>query len=116
MGRRDQADGAPIAVYGGMRGGVTLHRRSISRRHEDHPLAYAVARVETASALVARLTTTQLVALGAHAFADRKKRGGEVYLTIQSPEFLWTIEVEPIDQWRAQAFADKVNETVGAGA
>jgi hypothetical protein len=116
MGRRDRAAGAPIAVYGGARGGLTLHSHSISRRHEVHPLTDAAARVETGEALAARLTTRQLVALGAFDFADKKRHGSEIYLTIQSPEFLWTITVDPIDQWRAQAFVDKVNETAGTEA
>jgi hypothetical protein len=112
MGLRDRAAGEPVAVYGG----VVLCKDSIKHRHEQHPLAYTVARIETGAALAARLTTKQLVALGADNFADKKKHGDEVYLTVQSPEFLWTIEVEPKDQWKAEAFAEKVNETAGTEA
>lgn len=89
---------------------LTLHRDRITKGGETQPLAGVTARVEAGSDLKKRVTATRLVALGVFAFAAKKKTGGEVFLTIEGPEFFWTVEVDRKKRGDAQAFAAKVND------
>jgi hypothetical protein len=49
--------------------------------------------LESGSELESRVTMTRLVALGLLAFAVKKKRGGERFLTIESRDAFWSLEV-----------------------
>lgn len=90
--------------------GVTVYRDRIERGGESHPLDGVTARVETGSDLEKRVTVTRLVAIGVFALLAKKKSGGEVYLTIEGPNFFWTIEVDRKKQPDARTFAAKVND------
>nr|WP_280640852.1 SHOCT domain-containing protein [Lactococcus lactis] len=54
---------------------------------------------------------TRLVALGVFAFAAKKKKGGEKYLTIEGPDFVWTTEVkrDKKDIDKAMKFINQIN-------
>jgi hypothetical protein len=107
MGLREWAAKAPVATFG-VRDQVALYKDSVKRGAERFPLEGVSSRVEAGSDLETRVTATRLIALGIFAFAAKKKRGGEVFLTVEGPEFFWTIEVDRKDQSKAREFAAKV--------
>lgn len=49
--------------------------------------------LEDGEELSSRVTMTRLVTLGVFALAAKKKTGGEKFLTIESPDVFWTIEI-----------------------
>jgi hypothetical protein len=75
-----------------------------------YPLAGVSARVEAGEALQKRVTATRVATMGVFALAAKKKSGGEVYLTVEGPEFFWTLEVDRKKQKDAREFAAKVNQ------
>ena len=75
-----------------------------------HPVGGVTARVESGSALEKRVTATRLVAMGVFAFAAKKKRGGESWLTLESDQVFWSVEVKRGDEAKAREFAAKVNQ------
>ena len=91
--------------------GFKLSEDSISKGFEKKPLNDVTARLESGSELQARVTMTRLVALGVFAFAAKKKKGGEKYLTIEGPDFVWTAEVkrDKKDIDKAMKFINQVN-------
>ena len=91
--------------------GFKLSKDSISKGFEKKPLNDVTARLESGSELQARVTMTRLVALGVFAFAAKKKKGGEKYLTIEGPDFVWTAEVkrDKKDIDKAMKFINQVN-------
>lgn len=109
MGLKEWAAKAPVATFG-MRDGLQLHKDRIERNgHGSHPLEGVSARVESGSDLEKRVTVTRLVAVGVFALLAKKKSGGEAYLTVEGPDFFWTVEVDRKKRPQAQAFAAKVN-------
>jgi hypothetical protein len=109
MGLKEWAANAPMAMFSD----VMLYKNRIKRGHEEFPLAGVSARVELGSALQKRVTMTRLVAIGVFALlAKKKKSGGDVYLTIEAPDFFWTVEVESKKESKAREFAAKVNNAV----
>ena len=68
-------------------------------------------RVESGSELQSRVTATRLLAFGVFAFAAKKKKGGEKYLTIEGPDFVWTAEVkrDKKDINKAMNFVSQIN-------
>lgn len=92
-----------------MRGGVVVYRDRITKGAESHPLHGVTARVEAGSDLEKRVTATRLIAIGVFAFAAKKKTGGEVYLTIEGPEFFWHETVDRKKRDDAVKFAAAVN-------
>ena len=74
--------------------GFKLSEDSISKGCEKKPLNDVTARLESGSERKARVTMTRLVALGVFAFAAKKKKGGEKYLTIEGHEIVWAAEVK----------------------
>ena len=91
--------------------GFTLTNNSIQKGAEEKSLNNVVARVESGSELQSRVTMTRLVALGIFAFAAKKKKGGEKYLTIDGPDFVWTAEIkrDKKDINKAMNFAAQIN-------
>lgn len=91
--------------------GFKLTKSSIQRGSEIKSLDNVVARVESGSELQSRVTVTRLVALGVFAFAAKKKKGGEKYLTIEGPDFVWTAEVkrDKKDINKAMNFITQIN-------
>ena len=91
--------------------GFKLSKDSISKGFEKKPLNDVTARLESGSELQSRVTMTRLVALGVFAFAAKKKKGGEKYLTIEGPDFVWTAEIkrDKKDIDKAMKFINQVN-------
>lgn len=91
--------------------GFKLSEDSISKGFETKSLNDITARLESGSELQARVTMTRLVALGVFAFAAKKKKGGEKYLTIEGPDFVWTAEVkrDKKDIDKAMKFISQIN-------
>jgi len=89
---------------------VTLYRDRITKGAESQPLDNITARIESGSELEKRVTLTRFVALGALSLLAKKRTGGESYLTIEGPEFFWTIEVDRKQRPAAQAFAARLNQ------
>lgn len=111
MGLKSWAAKAPVATFG-LSDQLVLRRDRISRGKDEHPLDGVTARVENGSDLEKRVTVTRLVAFGVFAFAAKKRSGGECYLTVEGPDFFWTVEVDRKGQPKARAFAAQVNDTV----
>mgnify|MGYP004701701063 CR=1 FL=1 len=88
---------------------IALYRDRVQRGKETYPLADVTARVESGTDLERRVTATRLVAIGLFAFLAKKKSGGEAYLTVEGPDFFWTVEVDRKKRSDAMAFAAKVN-------
>lgn len=76
------------------------------------PLDGVVARVESGSEVESRITLTRLAILGPLALAAPKKKGGEKFVTIEGPDFLWCMEVPRKRASDAVRFAAKVNGQV----
>lgn len=110
MGLKAWAAKAPVATFG-LTDQLVLRRDRISRGKDEHPLEGVTARVENGSDLEKRVTVTRLVAFGVFAFAAKKRTGGESYLTVEGPDFFWTVEVDRNSQGKARAFAGQVNDT-----
>lgn len=91
--------------------GFKLNKDSIKKGIETKPLKNVIARIETGSELQTRVTMTRLVALGVFAFAAKKKKGGEKYLTIEGPDFVWTAEIkrDRKDINKAMNFVSQIN-------
>ncbi|WEV72114.1 SHOCT domain-containing protein [Bifidobacterium sp. ESL0790] len=88
---------------------LILNKNTIENGGEKQSLAGVTARLEMGSDLQSRVTMTRLLALGVFAFAAKKKKGGERYLTIEGPDFMWATEVNRKKISKAEAFAVKVN-------
>ena len=103
--------GASLITSSSSKFGFKLSEDSISKGFETKPLNDVTARLESGSELQARVTMTRLVALGVFAFAAKKKKGGEKYLTIEGPDFVWTAEVkrDKKDIDKAMKFINQVN-------
>ena len=103
--------GASLITSSTSKFGFKLSKDSISKGFETKPLNDVTARLESGSELQARVTMTRLVALGVFAFAAKKKKGGEKYLTIEGPDFVWTAEVkrDKKDIDKAMKFINQVN-------
>ena len=103
--------GASLITSSSSKFGFNLSEDSISKGLETKPLNDVTARLESGSELQARVTMTRLVALGVFAFAAKKKKGGEKYLTIEGPDFVWTAEVkrDKKDIDKAMKFINQIN-------
>jgi hypothetical protein len=91
--------------------GFKLTKKEISKGKDSKSLSGVVARVESGSELQSRVTATRLLAFGVFAFAAKKKKGGEKYLTIEGPDFVWTAEVkrDKKDINKAMNFVSQIN-------
>lgn len=67
-------------------------------------------RLEDGEEISSRVTMTRLVALGVFALAAKKKTGGEKFLTIESPDVFWTIEVSRKMAGAAQRFIGDIEQ------
>ena len=92
---------------------IALHDDRIEKGQgkgkETHPLTDVSARGEDGAALETRVTATRLVAFGVFAFAAKKKKGGESFLTIEGPDFMWAVEVDRKRKNEAMRFAATVS-------
>lgn len=91
--------------------GFKLTDKTIAKGQEIKSLDGVGARVESGSELQARVTATRLLALGVFAFAVKKKKGGEKYITIEGPDFVWTEEInrDKKDISKAMDFIARIN-------
>lgn len=93
-----------------------LHEDDVQKKeglnYETKPLEGTVARIESGSELESRVTVTRLVALGVFAFALKKKKGGEKYVTIEGDDFVWAIEVDRKQSKEAFIFITTYNNQV----
>ena len=67
-------------------------------------------RLEDGEELSSRVTMTRLVTLGVFALAAKKKTGGEKFLTIESPDIFWTIEIPRKSTGAAQLFIGDIEQ------
>lgn len=111
MGLKEWAAKAPMGTFG-FKDQVVLYRDRVQRGKEEFPLTGVSARVEVGSEIQQRVTATRLLAIGIFALAAKKKSGGESYLTLEGPDFFWTLEVDRKEQAKAREFAAKVNNQV----
>lgn len=78
----------------------------------EKPLDGVVARIEEGRELESRLTLTRMALLGAFALAAPKRKGGERFVTIEGPDFIWCMEVKRKNAGDAVRFVAKVNQQV----
>ena len=82
----------------------------------EKPLAGVVARIESGRELESRITLTRIALLGAFAIAAPKRKGGEKFVSIEGPDFIWWMEVDRKRTGDAARFVAKVNRQVKEGA
>lgn len=90
----DLAADPRVTEYWTLEGALDVRETTIRYKGETQPIEGVTARLEDGEALESRVTATRLVMLGIFAFAAKKKTGGTKFLTVESPDFFWTIEVE----------------------
>ena len=99
----------------GMLDQMILHKTCIIHtQSSDGPksLDGVVARIEEGRELESRLTLTRLALLGVLALAAPKRKGGERFVTIEGPDFIWCMEVKRKKAGDAVRFVAKVNQQV----
>lgn len=99
-----------VAEYWTPDGTLDVRESTLRYKGETQPIAGAVARLEDGEALESRVTATRLVMLGVFAFAAKKKSGGTKFLTVESPDFFWTIEVERKRVSEAMSVVTAIND------
>lgn len=57
-------------------------------------------------------TVTRIALLGAFALAAPKRKGGERFVSIEGPDFIWCMEVDRKRAGDAVTFVAKVNQQV----
>lgn len=108
MGFKEWVANAPLAVYGPFALRENEVERVMGEDAGKHPLVGVEAFLEDGEALQARITATRLVLTGVFAFALKKKRGGESFLTIQGDGFAWVVEVPAKKRGDAQKFVSRL--------
>lgn len=86
-----------------------IYQNAVESGHEIHWLKDVHATVEDGSAVQDRITATRIMLVGLFALAWKKKRGGEKWLTISGPDFIWIAEVGRKQIPEAMRFANAVN-------
>ena len=85
-----------------------VYRKGFLTR-DVHPLAGVSSHLESGSELESRVTATRLLLVGPFAFAFKKKKGGEKYITIDGSDFAMMIEVPRKQIKDAMKFVNSVN-------
>lgn len=96
----------------GMLDQMILHKTCIIHTQSGDgpkPLGGVVARIEEGRELESRLTLTRLALLWVFALAPKRK-GGERFVTIEGPDFIWCMEVKRKKAGDAVRFVAKVNQ------
>ena len=83
-----------------------------SGESERKELNSVVARVESGEEASSRITVTRMLLVGIFSLAIKKNRGGEKFLTLEGPDFLWALECSKTQTNDAVRFAVKVNDKV----
>ena len=113
--RREALANKVIAKMPGSGESIILREHTIEYRAKDKelcgefPLSGVSARVESGAELQSRVTVTRLVLTGIFAFALKKKKGGEKYVTVQGEGFFWAMEVDRKKANDAMKFVAKIN-------
>ena len=79
---------------------------------DEKSLGGVVARIESGRELESRITLTRIALLGVFALAAPKKKGGEKFVSIEGPDFIWCMEVNRKRVGDAVRFVEKVNQQV----
>lgn len=97
----------------GMLNQIILREKTIIHTQSgdgEKPLGGVVARVESGRDLESRITLTRIALIGAFALAAPKRKGGEKFVSIEGPDFIWCMEVPRKRAGDAVRFAARVNE------
>lgn len=91
--------------------GTTFHlyEHAIRCGLEEYPLTGVVSTVEDGSALQERLTATRIFLAGPFAWAFKKRKGGEKWLSIVGPDFAWIAKADMKHISDAMKFSAQVN-------
>lgn len=76
---------------------------------ETKGIVGVTARVESGQELNSRVTVTRMLLVGALAFALRKESGGEKFLTVEGPDFLWAVQLPNKRANEAMSFVSLIN-------
>jgi len=106
--KADMAANKARADAAGMFEGVVLKFDSVKYKGQGGPVSGATAHVETASDVRRRVTATRALAIGVFALAAKKK-AGHIYLTVEHPDYFFTVEVPVKKETKAREFAAKIN-------
>lgn len=87
---------------------ITLYEHALECKGEIRPFAGVSIDLVSGSELQSRVTATRLLLLGVFAFAFKKSKGGEKYLTVEGPDFAWMTEVGNANTRKAMDFINKV--------
>lgn len=92
-----------------------LYRRAIIYKKgmlttEVHPLDGVTVHLESGTELEARVTVTRILLAGPFAWAFKKKKGGERYITVEGPDFAMIMEVPRKQIKDAIKFVAKVKD------
>lgn len=108
MGLKEWAEKASSTGVFGVFEGIVLKPGEIMYKGQGGSVKDAVARVESAADVQSRVTATRLLALGIFAFAVKKKQGN-VYLTVEHPDYQFVVEISVKKETEARKFAAKIN-------
>ena len=108
----DAANKAKAAATGTFEG-ITLKPDSLKYKSTSGPVFGATAHVETAADARRRITATRVLAIGVFALAV-KKQAGNVYLTVEHPDYGFVVEIPVKKETKAREFAAKINNAAKA--
>lgn len=75
----------------------------------EKPLGGVVARIESGRELESRSTLIRIALLEAFGLAALKRKGGEKFVSIEGPDFIWCMEIDRKMACDAVRFVAKVN-------
>jgi pectate lyase len=88
--------------------GIALKPDSLRYKGTSGPVFGATAHVETAADVRRRITATRVLTIGVFALAA-KKQVGNVYLTVEHPDYGFVVEIPVKKETQAREFAAKIN-------
>ena len=95
--------------------GIVLKPDSLKYKGTGGPVFGATAHVETAADVRRRITATRVLAIGIFALAA-KKQTGNVYLTVEHPDYGFVVEIPVKKETQAREFAAKINNAAKRAA
>lgn len=91
--------------------GDTITFKDYEKSAEISKKVYGVrAAVASGQELQSRVTVSRMLLVGAFAFALKKSKGGEKFVTIEGDDFCWAVEINSDQMNSAMAFAANVND------
>lgn len=85
-------------------GSISLYSSTIRKGFTTKPLTGVTCTMTDGSPQKSRVTATRLLLLGVFALAAPKRKGGEKWLSVSGPDFVWTEKVGPKEVKKAQRF------------